>query len=221
MVMASGRSSLPILTEAIAGKHLPASWMADPDVHRIYRIWMGIDSYDVISAPLVRGKEVSLDPRLGPAVERIAMDPHRRKRALDALPALARRLLEEVATKRKIRMDRWGVPNQKARPARVLLQQQLLVTSSDIHTERGYHTAIVLPWSASDLSKRFAAAAKQLEFDEAADELILAAVRSAVIAPEREARRWFVFGEARLDAMLVDGKIGRFSAEKKTWLFIP
>lgn len=216
--MASGRSSLPVLTEAIAGRRIAGSWMADREVHRIHRIWSGLDKYDAVSVALVMGKEVIFDRALAPAVERIASDPARREQSKAQLPSLARRLLEEVEEKGKIRMDRWGVPNNRARPARMVLQEHLLVTSEGIHTERGYHTAIVRPWRASEFSKQFAGSAKSLKLEEAEDRLMLAALRSAVVAQEREVEKWFAFGDSRIEPLIHQGKIERRSGHGKIWL---
>lgn len=221
MVMASGRSSLPILTEAIAGRSLEGSWMADPDVHRIWRVWRGLDRHDLISAPLVLGKEVLLDSSLGPAVERVARDQRRCEAARARLPDLARRLLERVEGEGSVRMDHLSVSTKEGRRARLLLQQELLAVASDIHTEAGYHTAIVRPWSASEIGTRFAKAAAKLTLEGGITRLGAAAVRSAVVVPEREARRWFVFGAPWIDDLVMRGEIERLEAEGRTWLTRP
>lgn len=216
--MESGRSSLPVLTEAIAGRPITGSWMADPEVHRIHRLMGRLSRLGFVHAPLIMGKDVIMDPSLGPAVERIADDPERKEKAVRQLPALARRLFEDVQAEGRLRMDGWKVPTAKARPARLVLEKELLVSSGHIHTERGYHTAVVRPWKASQFSKQFRKEAKKLSFEQAADALILAALRSSVIVSEREARRWFVFGEDRFDALIDRGSIERFSEAGKTWL---
>src|SRR2546427_642783 len=38
IVLSTGRSSLPSLAEAIAGRQLRGSWMANPEVFRIYKV---------------------------------------------------------------------------------------------------------------------------------------------------------------------------------------
>jgi hypothetical protein len=216
--METGRSSLPVLTEAITARSISGSWMADPEVHRIYGLMGKLHRMGFVHAPLIMAKEAILDPSLGPAVERIAADPERIDKAKVGLTALARRLLEEVEERGRLRMDAWTTPATKARPARLLLQKELLVWSSDMHTERGYHTSVVVPWGASDFSKQFAKSATGLSFEHAADSLILATLRSAVVAPERETRRWFVFGGDRFDALIETGAISRFTEGGKTWL---
>ncbi len=218
ITMATGRSSLPLLTEAIAGRHLAGSWMAHPEVHRIYRILGRLEKHGIARAPLVLGKQVAMDASLGPAVERIASDPDRCSRARSQVPPLARKLLDRVEAVGRARMDRWGVPTVQARRARSLLERELLVASSDIHTEGGYHTSIVIPWRASAFSKQFSTQAARLTFDEAQDQVLLAAIRSAVCAPEREVRRWFVFGGGRIEALLNQGTLTRLAVKGSPWL---
>jgi len=167
MVMESARSSLPALTEAIAGREIRGSWMADREVFRIYRILRGMPAHGIVSAPLVEGKDTLFTPVLGPAVERVATDPERRTRAAAASTPLARRLLAAVERDGEVRMDRWPGPTAPARAARLLLTRQLLVRSRSLHTERGYHTAMVIPWRASPLSRRFSGRAKRLSYDAA------------------------------------------------------
>lgn len=77
---------------------------------------------------------------------------------------------------------------------------------------------MVRPWSASDFSKQFRKEAAKLSFEQATDSLILAALRSAVVVPEREARGWFVFGEDRFDPLIELGTIERISEGGKNWL---
>ncbi len=218
MVMATGRSSLPVLSEAIAGRPIAGSWMASPEVYRIYTVLRGVRKYDVIAAPLVLGKETLIVPALGPAVARIASDPRRRERVRRNLPPLARRLLEAVEAKGRVRMDRWGVPVARARPARILLERELLVVGIEMHTEGGYHTSMLRPWRAGAIASRFAAAAAALGYEEACDTLLQAAVGSAVAAPEREVRRWFVFGGDALEPLVARGALRRLSDGGRSWI---
>lgn len=218
IVMSTGRAGLPLLTEAIAGRPLAGSWMAHPEVRRIYNILGRLAKYDVVTAPLILGKEAVMDASLGPAVDRIAGERGRRARVRGRLPLLARRLLDQIEAEGRVRMDHWGVATKRARPARLVLERELLVAASGIHTESGYHTAIVVPWRTSKFSQRFAKEAARLTFAEAQDMLLMAAVRSAVIAPEREVRRWFVFGAERIDILLAQGALERLTAAGRTWV---
>jgi len=219
MVLSTGRSSLPALSEAIAGRSLAGSWMAHPEAGRIYRILGDLRKHDLISAPLVLGKDILMHPALGSAVERVASDRERREQVRRRLPPLARRLLEAVEAKGHLRMDHWGPPAARARPARVLLEREMLVAGSEMHTEGGYHTSIVQPWRRGKIAARFGAEAATLSFDEARDVLLLAAVRSAVVAPEREVRRWFVFEEGeRVGALLAEGALRQFRDRGRIWI---
>ncbi len=221
IVMSTGRSSLPLLTEAIAGRPLAGSWMAHLEADRIYSILGDLAKYDVVVAPLILGKQVAMAASLGPAVERIASDPARRDRVLEQIPPLARRLLDQVEAEARVRMDRWSVPTKQARAARLLLERELLVVSSGLHTESGYHTSVVEPWARSKFSKRFSKEAARLTSEEAQDQLLLAAVRSAVTAPEREVRHWFVFGTGRIETLLAQAKLERLTIDTTSWLTCP
>lgn len=209
LVMTTGRSSLPVLAEAIAGRHIAGSWMAHGEAGRIYRILRAINRYDTLACPLILGKHVRIDPTLGPALGRVATDPARQASARAALPVLARRLLDRVESRGRVRLDQWAPPTKEARRARLLLERELLVFGREVHTARGYHTTILLPWRDSAFAKRFSVGAARLAFEDATDQLLLAAARSAVVAPEAEVRRWFVFGGDRLASLLAAGRLER------------
>src|SRR2546426_6323039 len=96
VVLSTGRSSLPSLAEAIAGRQLRGGWMANPEVFRIYKVLGKVARSDaVVTAPLILGKETLLDVTLGPAVVRIAGDLKGRDAARGSLPPLAKRLLAD------------------------------------------------------------------------------------------------------------------------------
>lgn len=221
IVLSTGRSSLPMLAEVMTGRQLRGSWMAQPEVYTIHRLLnQAARSPEVAAVALVLGKETLLDRQLGPAVERIARDPERVATARAHLPPLARRLLENVESAGEIRMDRWNVSLHAGRKARLLLERELLVVSKSMHTESGYHTALVVPWARSGFSRRFSKAARRLGYEEAQDRLLLAAVRSAVIVPEREARRWSPSGADRIDVLVNAGKLQRLMAGRTVWLMV-
>lgn len=222
IVLSAGRSSLPMLAEAIAGRHLAGSWMAHPEVYRIYRILGRIYKHDdVFAAPLILGKETLIHAPLVPAVQRIAADQTRREQICKQLPPLARRLLDQVESRGQVRMDQWDVSTDQARKARLLLERELLVVSKDLHTERGYHTSVVMPWSRSRIAARFSGQAGLLSYDDAIDSVLLAAVHSAIVVHEREMRRWLVTGGDRVDALLVRGQVERLRVTRASWLTLP
>src|SRR2546427_4578018 len=142
----------------------------------------------------------------------------RRSTARESLPPLAKRLLGDVEAHGEVRMDRWPASTKRGREARLWLERLLLVVSRDLHTESGYHTAVVTPWRKSRIAVRFGKLAKRIRLDEAEDQLILAAVQSAVVAPEREVRRWFVFGARPVDRLMHEGKIERLRSVRRSWL---
>lgn len=219
LVLSTGRSSLPMLAEAMAGRILPGSWMAHPETHRIYRLLGRLSRHeDVLAVPLILGKETLAHASLGGAIARVAGDRRRRDAAASQLTPTAKRLLHDVESRGQVRMDQWNAPAAVGRKARYLLERELLVASTGLHTEHGYHTAIVMPWAQSTIAQRYGTLAARLDYAEAVDALLLAALRSAVLAPEREVRRWFIFGEAPLAGMIADGTVVRHRAGRLTWL---
>jgi hypothetical protein len=148
--------------------------MAHPEVYAIYDILTALEQSELLFAPLIQGKQTALDPSLGPAVQRIALQK-------GSLTPAGRKLLARV--------EKSGRVDAPERKARVELERALLIWCEDVHTDRGSHATIARPWSASP----FASLRSTMSLEEAQDELTLAAVRSAGRAPEREARRWFRF----------------------------
>ena len=208
-----------MLAEAITGRSIRGSWMADPEVYRVYEFFKKVYKHqDVVALPLILGKETLVHGSLGPAVQRVASDPDRRNEARAGLPPLARRLLDEVEASGEVRMDRWTASTVQGRNARLRLERDLLVMSRDLHTERGYHTAIVMPWSQSKIAARYRVEGQRLRFPDAVDQVIVAGVRSAVTAPEREIRRWFVFGRERIDELLRSGGLVQFKSGNAAWI---
>src|SRR2546428_3595908 len=147
VVLSTGRSSLPSLAEAIAGRQLRGSWMANPEVFLIYKVLGKVHRADaIVTAPLILGRETLLDVTLGPAVVRIAGDPKRCNTARASLPPLAKRLLADVEAHGEVRMDRWPASTRRGREARLWLERLLLGVRRDLRTEAGCHTAVGNPW---------------------------------------------------------------------------
>ena len=219
ILLATGHSSLPCLAEGITGRALVGTWMADRSVYRIYAIVKAVlKAPSVVAVPLILGKLTLLHRSLAPAAARLAADPARRQSAIAQLPPLARQLLAQVEAEGEVRMDRLSVPTSQGRRARGLLERDLLVVSRDLHTEHGYHTSVVIPWTDSPIARRFVRQASRLAYEEAQDLLVRSAVQSAVCVPEREARRWFVFGPARFDALVERNQLQRLTSGGTTWL---
>ncbi len=219
ILLATGRSSLPSLAEGITGRAIVGSWMADSNVYRIHAIVKSVLKVpSVVAVPLILGKLTLLDQSLAPAVARLAADLARRRSAIAQLPPLARQLLAQVEAEGEVRMDRLSVPTTQGRRARGLLERELLVVSRDLHTERGYHTSVVIPWADSPIARRFMRRARRLAYEQAQDLLVRAAIQSSVCVPEREARRWFVFGPAQFDALVERNQLQRLTSGRRTWL---
>jgi hypothetical protein len=213
--MKTGKCSLTVMVEAIAGKEIRGSWMADPSVHTVYEVLAPlVSTTGVFDLPLVQGKSVLTFRHLGPAIQRIASDLGRRAAVRETLPELAAWLLTEVERKRVIDMEDLSAPARESRKARRLLERMLLVTSELVHTVRGYHTAVVRPWEDSPLAKASKQAAEHLTLQSAQEELLEACLHSAVLAPEREVRGWLPFAPVALRAMEHSGKLARLRADK-------
>ena len=202
VVMASGKSSLPSLTEAIVGHTITGSWMADREVHRIYDLWVEAEGKGLASAPLAQGKQVFLRASLLPALAAIAGDPDRLARAVDGLKPLERQLYDAVVAGGDVRMDEWAqinlVKTSQARTARTRLAALSLVTGEELHTDAGYHTVVLRPAAHKRPTLKFAAATR---------ELMLAAVRACVLADAKEVRKWNDWSADALDALLDAGDV--------------
>jgi hypothetical protein len=108
IVTETGHAGVPVLAHAVAGRELVGSWMASPEVHRIYDLLSELSNHDLCSAALLDGKVTIFEPSLAPAVNRLATDPERRARLIAELPPAARRLLDRVECDGDVRMDQTG-----------------------------------------------------------------------------------------------------------------
>jgi hypothetical protein len=217
IVLMTGKAAVPNMADAIAGRVLRGSWMANPEVHLIYRLISRLEGF--VSAPLVLGKSTTLDPSLTDAFYSVAADPRRQAAARSELSRDAARLLELLDGRPEVRMDAINMPTKQSRKARLELEREFLVHSYDIHTERGSHSSVIAPWESSELAQQHANR-PLLPADEAADVLTDAAVRSAVLAPEREVHRWFTGSAAALARLLDAGRCGRHVAGKQSFITV-
>jgi hypothetical protein len=203
MVMASGRSALPTMSEAIVGHPIKGSWMATPDVYRIYDLWQEVDAnHTLVEALLVLGKQVILRAGFAPALAVIARDPTRIERALASLKPLERRLYDAVVDG-EVQMDEWtalnGLQNKDTRKARVALATLGLVEVNELHTDSGYHTAILrMPKPKQPKGS----------FTNATREVLLGALRAAVVADVKEVRKWNDWSADALARALDAGEVG-------------
>src|SRR4051794_8315179 len=97
VVLESGRAAIPSLADAVAGRRLTGSWMANPENGLIYRLLDRIDEDEFPHLPLVQGKQTYVCRRLAPFVNRIATDAERCMRAVAGLRPSARSLLAAVS----------------------------------------------------------------------------------------------------------------------------
>lgn len=214
-----GHAGVPVLAHTIAGRELVGSWMAAPEVHRIYDLLQELSAHDLCTAALLDGKVTIFDPSLAPAVHRVATDIDRRARIVAELPPPAAQLLRRVERDGDVRMDQTGMSTKEGRAARLRLERLLLVASTGIHTERGSHTVALRPWRESRLARRVGASNDQLGLEASMDQLLKTAVAAAVVVHEREARKWFDFAAQRLDALVEAGRIERLAtAPRQRWL---
>jgi hypothetical protein len=203
VVMASGKSSLPTLTEAIVGHAIKGSWMVGADGQRIYDLWNEIDARpEVTSAPLVQGKQVYLRSTLNPALSAVKGDAKRRTRAVDSLKPRERQLYDAILEAGELRADEWAqvslLTASQVRTARTRLAALFLVAGEELHTDAGYHTVILRP---------LAPEPGDVSFTDATNELLAAAIRSCVLADAKEVRKWNDWSSAALDALLDDGAV--------------
>lgn len=219
IVMATGRSALPSLADAIVGRPIVGSWMADPEVHRIHDVAFELDeTHEFPAARLVGGRRALLSPRLGPAVARIAAHAGRVAAARSTLSPLAQRLLAETERRGQVALHEWNAGSREARAARLDLVRELLVASETVHTADGRHGAVVRPWSDGEIARRFGAEGARMSYADAQRTLLVAAIRSAVVAPQKEVRKWFVFGAQAGDELERSGQIRSLHVGREIWL---
>lgn len=215
----TAHAGVPVLAHAIAGRALVGSWMASPEVYRINDLINDLYRQDVCAAQLLDGKVTIFNPTLAPAVHRIASDPQRRAALAAELPPAAARLLARVERDGDVRMDHTGMSTKEGRAARLRLERHLLVVGIGIHTDRGSHTVALRPWSESRLACRYGNGDGGPDLETSMDLLLEAAVRAAVVVPERQVRRWFDFASERIEALVEAGRIERLvTAPRQRWL---
>jgi hypothetical protein len=209
VVMQSGQSSLPTLTQAIVGHTIRGSWMADPEVHRIYDVWQGVaSSGEFVETRAILGKQSYVIAGLAPALVRVGLDADIRADAVTTLTPVARALLDDVEQQGEVRFDTWeGAPRPHARRARDQLVHRLLVEPHEEHTAAGHHINVLLPWRECTTASRHKRAAAKRTTHQAQDDLIHASIAAAVIAPTKEIGSWTLWAGDTLDRLLNDGRV--------------
>lgn len=191
VVMSSaGRSSLAAFVFAVAGREFAGSWMAQPECHRIYDLGGELEKAAALTAPLFLEKYVDVDGAVAGAAAAYILDPGRVAEARRGLGPRARTLLDQVDDAGDVRVDRVAMAPRERAGAKRDLVRRLLACARSFHTESGYHTTVLRSWPAV-LPAALRAGAAEMPFEVACRELVRAGLTSAVVAPEREVRRWF------------------------------
>jgi hypothetical protein len=219
IVLLMGRDMVASLPEAITGRPIRGSWMADPAAQRIYAILSALPEARVPTTRVLAGKWTGLAPTLAPAVVRVALDDVRRARELARLPLTARQLFARVERASVIRSDELPWPASEVRRARNALERHMLIASRSIHTPSGRHVAELRSWREEPLVRRFEPKARKLAFENALERLLEACLWSAVIAEERAAHDWFADAAEGLSRMIAAGRVRRSGGRRPlVWL---
>jgi hypothetical protein len=219
----SGRTALPCVTEAIAGRTISGSWWGEPEGSLIFRLLTELEDNPngYLDVALVEGKRTLISPRLAPVALAVTHDRDRRRRVVARLKAPARRLLDVLVAGEVVRSDDPRFGHTDFRAARVALEAGLLARSTSVHTPSGRHVS-VLEYSGDGMTATDSGGtvlgAGWL------DELLRAALAASVVAEQREVARWFRLVEP--DDSLRSAAIGRMRARRivaggKTWLSVP
>jgi hypothetical protein len=205
IVVNTGTSAIAVMAWAIAGRRFPGSWMAQPEVHRIYDLLESLQPPRCWTVRLIEGKYTTVTADLAPVVARYAADEARRGAAEASLGAAPARLLAAVRRDGEVRMDEWPGTAAERAAARRDLDRRLLVVTEEVHADRGgAHVAVVRPWTAGPFADRLAGT---MAFDDTVDALVVAGLHSAVVAPAAGVRRWFSEAGAALERLVGAGVV--------------
>ncbi|MBI3724166.1 hypothetical protein HY251_09480 [bacterium] len=139
---------------AVTGESVRGSWWGHAKGNEIFNL-AGAVSRDAVSVKLLAGKETLVHRSLWPALVRAASDPAWRRVRVAALSRGARKLLAAVEKKGEVRLDelasRWKLETKEERrdlaKGRLELEQALLVSMDEVHTEKGSHASRLRTWS--------------------------------------------------------------------------
>lgn len=158
---------------AVTGEAVKGSWWGHAKGHEIFNL-AGSLGEDAISLKLVAGKVTLLHRSLFPALARVVLDDGWRKPRIAGLPSEARRLLDMALGSESLRLDeaaeRLGKKTGELTRARRELEGALLVHADEVHTDKGHHVAVLVPWSRWAKGE-VAKAAKKLSLEDALGEL--------------------------------------------------
>lgn len=221
IVMLSGKTGLAVMVNALVGEEINGNWLKHHDSTSVYGTLCSVFARSgVYEACVIAGKSTLFDVALGPAIERMASDPVRRRYIESTLDPVARNLLTRVEAAGELRMDSLNTlspaPSKEAyRKARKCLEGALLVAANSLHTDRGYHTKVLQPWVASAIAGAFHEKSLELTFDEALVQLVIACLKSAVVVPERQLRTWFPEALPTLERLILAGSVVRLDGPNR------
>ncbi len=159
------------VVEWVIGERPKGSWWSHPRAKEAYHALMQLgEETELLTCKLVDGKETLVHRRLWPALVRV-----QREEALwPPLSASARALLGSIRARGEL---------QTKGPPRLELERALRVVSTHVHTEKGHHEVVLVPfeeWVPADVAR-------------AADALTLEAAQGmlagAGFVPSRKRRR--------------------------------
>lgn len=135
----------PSITSLVCGEPISGSWWSHPKADLIYWVMDEIeDSAEVTEAKLINGKVTAVHRTWWSALQ--AIGTARQAWQTRGLTPLARSMLRK-ADKGSFRVDQHrtravGKPTDAAR----MLQRRLLVHATELHTETGKHTKVLMSW---------------------------------------------------------------------------
>ncbi len=163
----------PSFVRAVTGEAVKGSWWGHPKGHEIFNL-AGSLGDESITLKLVLGKVTILHRSLFAALARVVTDEEWRRPRLADLSREAKALLALVEGSEALRLDdaaqALSVKTSALAAPRRELERALLVHADEIHTEKGHHVAVLVPWprwASGDVAK----AAKKLSLEDALREL--------------------------------------------------
>jgi hypothetical protein len=131
--------SFPSATSFVVGEPVSGSWWAHPAANRIFGAIERLER-ELATVKLVAGKETLVARRLWPALA--AVGAGRERWQVERLDDGARAWLARVDAS-----DEPVVVGAADRAAVKQLEAGLLLVTDSVHTERGHHVKVVVPWA--------------------------------------------------------------------------
>ena len=130
---------LPSVTALIAGKPVPGSWWSHPLANLMYNA-LGAVEDRVASCKLVNKRLTLVAPRLWAGL--VSVGASKQLWQLDGLPQTTKELLDRVeSSSHPVLLD---LPQLRAAGRR--LEERLLVSGDEVHTDAGHHLKALVAW---------------------------------------------------------------------------